>query len=106
MFKKTALFPRDGFPYGGMKERESYAGIKGKVEPVRMSLKWDLLSTAMEAADTEEGAKNIMEEMMEVEEMIGVNGMDVKADRLQEMEAMVDMKKEEEGRFRSVGPFS
>ena len=32
--------------------------------------------------------------------------MDVKADRLQEMEAMVDMKKEEEGRFRSVGPFS
>ena len=32
--------------------------------------------------------------------------MDVKADRLQEMEAMVDMKKEEEGRFRSVGFFS
>ena len=32
--------------------------------------------------------------------------MDVKADRLQEMEAMVDMKKEEEGRFRLVGPFS
>ena len=60
----------------------------------------------MEAADMEEGAKNIMEEMMEVEEMIGVNGMDVKADSLQEMEAMVDMKKEEEGRFRSVGFFS
>ena len=32
--------------------------------------------------------------------------MDVKADRLQEMEVMVDTKKEEEGRFRSVGPFS
>lgn len=92
--------------YGVMKERESYAGIKRKVETVKMSLKWDLLSTAMEAADTEEGEKNIMEEMMEVEEMIGVNGMDVKADRLQEMEVMVDMKKEEEGRFRLVGPFS
>ena len=89
-----------------MKEREFYAGIKGEVETVRMSLNWDLLSTVMEAADMEEGAKNIMEEMMEVEEMIGVNGMDVKADRLQEMEAMVDMKKEEEGRFRSVGFFS
>ena len=50
--------------YGGMKERESYAGIKRKVETVRMSLKWDLLSTVMEAADMEEGAKNIMEEMM------------------------------------------
>ena len=36
----------------------------------------------------------------------GVNGMDVKADRWQKMEAMVDMKKEEEGRFRSVGFFS
>ena len=33
---------------------------------------------------------------MEVEEMIGVNRMEV----------MVDMKKEEEGRFRLVGPFS
>ena len=50
--------------------------------------------------------KNIMKEMMEVEEMIRVNGVDVKADRLQEMEVMVDMKKEEEGRFRLVGPFS
>ena len=55
--------------YDGMKGRELYAGIKGKVETVRMSLKWDLLSTVMEAADMEEGEKNIMEEMMEVEEM-------------------------------------
>ena len=57
--------------YDGMKGRELYAGIKGKVETVRMSLKWDLLSTVMEAADMEEGEKNIMEEMMEVEEMMG-----------------------------------